>query len=194
MLLPCHKYQLEKTGHYVLAGLTPVLNACCKEDPAKLGGTYNATNLDICDYDVQENLSLYTIPNFVQASVLEMPFDDKSYRTIVLGEFLEHCTFAAGLAALKEVRRVLTDDGRVVVTVPRDPRPKDAQHPPHQLKTYVDEGDIRITSWHVTVWNDNDFNLLLSQAEFVELPEHRQVLNYGFCDGFGACLRKAGSV
>jgi hypothetical protein len=193
-LLPCHQYQRSKAALFVEQGLTQVLNACSKEDPGKLGETFNATNLDICDFDIQEQISLYSIPNFVQASVLDMPFANKSYKLVVLGEFLEHCSFAAAKAALLEVHRVLSDDGRVVVTVPLDPRPKHVQHLPHQLVTYVDAGEVVITSWHTAIWNPPEWNLLLAQSEFVELPEHRQELQYGFCSGFGAVLRKAGKI
>lgn len=193
-MLPCHQYQHLKTAHFDGLGLRPILNACCKEDSAQLGKTFGATNLDICDYDIQERVDLYTIPNFVQASVLDMPFADKAYKLVILGEFLEHCTLAAAVSALTEVRRVLADDGIVVVTVPLDPRPKDVQHAPQHLVTYVDEGGVVITSWHVTVWLSGLWKKLLDDSGFVELLEHRQELEYGFCKGFGTVLKKSAAV
>lgn len=191
MMLPCHNYQHLKTAHFEGLGYRPIGNFACKEDPAQLGATFGAINVDITDYDIQECVDLYSIPNFVQASVLNLPFEDKHFKLAILGEFLEHCTPSAASAALQEVRRVLSDDGMLIVTVPHDPRPKEVQHPPHQLVTYVNKGNIVITSWHVSIWNGNAWKTLIEEAGFAELAEHRQEFDYGFCTGHGAVLKKA---
>jgi SAM-dependent methyltransferase len=186
MPMPCHHYQQEKVAHYHELGLKPVLNGASKEDPAHLGKLFDAINLDAQDFDPQERISLYDIPNFVQGSLLNIPFGDKHFGIVVLGEILEHCKWESALRILQEARRVLKNDGRVVVTVPLDDRPKEIQHPPHLLIEW--EGGI--TSWHQQVWDDGLWATLLAQAEFVEIE--RQPLEYGFCKGFGAVLRKAG--
>jgi SAM-dependent methyltransferase len=194
MMLPCHSYQHLKTAHFEGLGYRPIGNFCCKEDAAQLGKTFGAVNLDVCDFDIQERVDLYSVPNFIQASVLDMPFADKHFKLVILGEFLEHCTMAAAKAALREVRRVMTDDAKLVVTVPLDPRPKHVQHAPEHLVTYVNDGDIVITSWHVTVWDEPLWSSLLQDTGFEELQEHHQDMDHGFCPGFGAVLQKSTSV
>lgn len=187
-MLPCHDYQRLKTSHFEELGLRPVLNGACKENNAQLALREGDVNLDVNDWDPQEKFSLYDLPNFVQASLLDIPFPAKQFGVVVLGEILEHAPWHAALKIMQETRRVLKDDGRVVLTIPLDRREPEGQH--EQMITW--EGGI--TNYHQTVWEPQLWNMLLSQSEFVELAEHRQVLNYGFCEGFGAVLRKAGCV
>jgi len=52
----------------------------------------------------------------VECPIDDMPFDDRSFEIVVLSHVLEHCP-NMGLA-LQEVRRVLSDDGRLIVFVP----------------------------------------------------------------------------
>lgn len=182
-MLPCHIYQRKMCE---VVGAKPFLNGAAKEDPAKLGTLYDAVNLDVNDYDPQERISLYQIPNFVCGSLLNIPFGDSTFGTVVLGEILEHCPPASADRIMQEVKRVLRDDGRVVVTVPLDSRPPEVQHEPHLLITW--EGGI--TSWHQTVWTDDKFTDLLERNGFEEIPEFRETLHYGFCSGTGAVLRK----
>lgn len=187
-MLPCHQYQRLKTTQHEELGLRPVLNGACKENCAKLAMREGDVNLDINAWDPQERFSLYDIPNFVCGSLLEIPFEAKHFGIAVLGEILEHCPWDSAMKIMQETRRVLKDDGRVIVSVPLDSRPPEGQH--EQMITW--EGGI--TNYHQTVWSPPEWNLLLSQTELVEIPEHRQEINYGFCEGFGAVLRKAGCV
>jgi len=56
-------------------------------------------------------------PNFVQQSITERtPFADQWFDGVVLAEVLEH--LFEDHAALREVRRILKDDGILVITVP----------------------------------------------------------------------------
>jgi len=181
--LECHLYQRKMVQQ---VNLSPVLNGACKENPAKLALNAGDVNLDVNDYDPQERMSLYQVPNFVCGSLLNIPFANSSFGTVVLGEVLEHCPPAAADRIMQETRRVLRDDGRVVVTIPLDPRPPEVQHEPHLLITW--EGGI--TSWHQTVWDDAKFAELLERNGFQEIPEFRETLFYGFCSGTGAVLRK----
>ncbi len=181
--MECHLYQRKMVQQ---VNLSPVLNGACKENPAKLALNAGDVNLDVNDYDPQERMSLYQVPNFVCGSLLDIPFANSSFGTVVLGEVLEHCPSAAADRIMQETRRVLRDDGRVVVTIPLDPRPPEVQHEPHLLITW--EGGI--TSWHQTVWDDAKFAELLERNGFQEIPEFRETLFYGFCSGTGAVLRK----
>ena len=182
-MLECHQYQRRAVQ---TVNKQPVLNGACKENPAQLALQPGDVNLDVNDYDPQERVSLYQIPNFICGSLLNIPLGDSTFGTIVLGEILEHCPPASADRIMQEVKRVLRDDGRVVVTVPLVSRPPEVQHEPHLLITW--EGGI--TSWHQTVWTDDKFTDLLERNGFEELPEFRETLNYGFCSGTGAILRK----
>jgi len=179
--MPCHDYQRRKC-----AELRPVVNVGCKEDPAKLGRDFDAVNCDINDYDPQERLSLYEVPNFVRADACALPFDDESFEVAVVGEMLEHCPFDAAVLVLLEACRVIRPSGRIVVTIPLDSRPPEVQHEPHLLTVW----EHGITSWHQTVWTDSMFRSLLQKTHLQEIEAHREELEYGFCRGFGAVLVK----
>ena len=128
-MLPCHHYQRDKAEHF--GG--KLLTVACKEDPAKLADL-GATNCDVNDYDPQERMSLYEVPNFVVGDAIDLPFEDHSFDTIVLGEFLEHCPHDAAVAALTEMKRVLTKSGHLLLTFPRAGRPKEVPPEPHLLE------------------------------------------------------------
>lgn len=175
----------------------PILNVACKEDPAGLGHHFNAINFDVLDYDDFSKKDLRTqVKNFVQGDALKLTehFNEKSYPTIVLGEFLEHCVPAAAQLALSEIRKVLTDDGKLIVTFPLDNRAPERQHGRSLLKVVVaGESGHDITTWHQTVWDLEKFEVLLSEVGFKIY--HKQTLKYGFIRdrdpaGYGMVLKK----
>lgn len=53
---------------------------------------------------------------FQFADATQLPFDDASFDTVILGELLEHLTHPT--TVISEAHRVLRDNGRLVVTVP----------------------------------------------------------------------------
>jgi len=173
----------------------PILNAACKEDPAKLGRDYNAINLDIWTFDEQTNKQLSEIPNFVNGNVMDMHWDDGFFGTIVLGEFIEHCVPQAAEDALIECKRVLDDDGKLIITFPLDGRPKEVQHAARLLKVIV-EGKTGhdITVWHQTVWEDNMINEMLERVGLKIVQ--RDPIGYGWVlpkrdpEGWGLVLKK----
>lgn len=185
----CHHKQRE----FCAQAKRPILNIACKEDPAALGREFGATNLDLYEHDPHTNVSMLTLPNFVQGSALALPFEDNSFASAVLGEFIEHCTYAAAVKALREACRVLKPGGEIILTFPLDPRPKEGQHPDHLLI----EWDTGITSWHSHVWSDSELGVLFSEAGFGVVRQERT--HYGgnpgsgrgiACDGWAITLRK----
>lgn len=141
MYFPCHEYQREACQR---EGARDILNVACKEDPANLGRDFNATNVDIQDYDPEMQVSLYQVPNFVRGDARNLEFPDERFNTVVLGELLEHLSQEVAIQVLREAARVLTPNGQIVVTMPQDARPPEHQRPPHELYEYT-EG---IASWH----------------------------------------------
>ena len=144
--------------------LRPILNVACKEDPARLF-EFDATNMDLLTYDPHMKCDLEKqVPNFVQGDAKNLPFDDKSYGTIVIGELFEHCIMEAAILVLNEAKRVLNDDpgARVCATYPFDARPAEQQHAKHLLV----EWSPGITSWHQTVWEDDMMRLLAAKCGF----------------------------
>ena len=87
-----------------------------------LASSINDANLavDYTGFDVSEaNVAIATKAglNFVQGDVAQqLPFDDVSFDAVFCLELLEHVMMPVTL--LSEIRRVLKDDGRAVVSVP----------------------------------------------------------------------------
>jgi len=183
----CSKYE----------NLRPILNVACKEDPAKLGKSFGATNLDIETFCTQTKTNLpQKVPNFINGNVLEMSsiFTPGFYKLIVVGEFIEHCVVHCAVQALTECHKVLSDDGLLVLTFPLDDRPPEQQHAADQLRVIVPgETGTDITVWHQTVWTDEMLGGLFLRTGFREIE--RQTLSYGFVgpkdpQGWGIILEK----
>lgn len=195
-----HEYQRSACEFYCTGAgpdRLPILNAACKEDPAKIGHHFNAVNLDIWDFDEQTKKKLpEVVKNFVQGDVLDMQFEDGHFGVVVLGEFLEHCTIPAARRALFECRRVLADEGYLALTFPLDDRAPEAQHGKHLLKIIVEgETGHDITVWHQTVWEDEMLEGLLDDTGPWKVIQRRP-LGYGFIrgrrdpQGWGITLQK----
>ena len=186
MVLGCLLYQADRCADLVkIKPEAKILNAACKEDPAFLGRTYGATNLDIQEYDPQTSTDLTRIINYVHGSVLDMPFEAGEFDAIVLGEFLEHCTEEAAYTSFKECHRVLKDKGLLILTFPLDDRPPEEQHAARLLYEHAPG----ITSWHQTVWTDTMLEALMEPFTFVEVT--REELRYGnLMKGWGMVLAK----
>lgn len=60
----------------------------------------------------------YSSSFVVKGDVLDMPFNEKSFEVVLLLDVIEHLQFHQQLAALVEIRRVLTDAGELVISVP----------------------------------------------------------------------------
>ncbi len=177
--MECHEFQREACE----AAQLPILNAACKEDPAQLGADFGAVNLDICEYDPHTKTDMRKLPGFVHGSVLKIPFEDGHFNTVVLGEFLEHCEHPVAMQALEECTRVLNYGGKLIITYPKDPRPKEGQHPEELLI----EWSPGITSWHQTVWPEEEVCANLKKlgyrVEKVEEIPYGPILDY--CEGVG---------
>lgn len=173
---------------------SPILNVGSKEDPAKLGEKFNATNLDLLDFDEFTGTDLKKLRNFVHGSVLDVLtlFPDRQFKTVVLGEFLEHCTVGFGQEVVDVLHALLPVGGHLVVTFPLDDRPPEVQHGKDKLKILCgDKDDPKSTTWHQTVWTDELLATLF--ADWTQV--HRETLHYGFCGngGLGLVYRKANS-
>lgn len=187
----CHQYQYKACE----VATQPILNAACKEDPAKLGRDFGAINLDVVPFDSQTKRSLYDLPNFQVGNLLELTFEDNTFGTVVVGEFIEHCVEHAAQAALKEAWRVLKPGGLLILTFPLDGRPPERQHAKQFLNVVVEgETGHDITVWHQTVWTDELFEGLLEKTG-PWVVEEKAELTYGFLrnqrpQGWGMKLRK----
>lgn len=145
-----------------------ILNAACGDDAAGLGDI-GAVNFDFQDVEGHTGIEFRSNKNFVQGSVFEMPFDDESFDTVVLGEFLEHCTQERAVEALTECRRVLRSGGRAVITIPLDGRPAQEQR-------CLDPADYReveyfpgVTHHHQTWWSNQMIRELRKRTRFTEV-------------------------
>lgn len=183
-----HTWQRVTVGQLAAEGYTPILNIACKEDPAGLAD-FGATNLDIQQFDPSLGVDLTKqVPNFVHGDACNLPFPEKSFRLTVHGEFIEHCEFDKAVEALSSAKRVLADDGRMVLSFPLDPRPLEAQHSPPVFTEFV-KG---CWAGHVTVWDEALREKLYAKVGLEEV--RRDYLRYvlgGIClSGRGLILKK----
>jgi len=190
----CHQYQKAMVQDRVELG--PVLNAASKEDPANLS-QFGVTNFDINTHCAMLNRDLRTLPNFVLGSVLEMSahFKEGQFKTIVLGEYIEHCVPAVVKKSLLECKKVLSDDGMLILTFPLDARPPKSQHAERHLKVWLEgETGHDITVWHQTVWEDDMLEELFSETGWTVVK--KDPVSYAFIkgrnpQGWGILLEKA---
>lgn len=179
-------HQFQRTAVTQL-GLKPIVNIACMHDPARLGADFGAINTDVRTYDAHSGTDLKkSVPNFLLCSAFDLPFEDKAFGVVVLGEYLEHCTREAAIKSLNQARRVMRDDGRLVLSFPLDDRPKDVQHAAHLLV----EWSNGITAWHQTVWEDFMLEDIFRETKLDVVS--RTKLEYGFAPrgGWGMVLKK----
>lgn len=177
-----HQFQIDQCKE----ALRPILNLGCMHDPAYLGRDFGAINADVRQHDKHTNTDLRTLPNFVHCTAFKTPFASGFFKTVVLGEFLEHCTWDAAVKVMRECFRVLVPGGTLILTFPLDDRPKEIQHE----KELLVEWSTGITSWHQTVWENEIFDKLLEASGF---KSHMQKhIFYGFClrNGKGVVAKK----
>jgi glycosyltransferase involved in cell wall biosynthesis len=106
-------------------GAKSILNVGCADDPADLAGM-GAVNLDLRQADPIHGRQ-------TKADVLcDMrdlsPLGDQKFDRIVYGDCLEHFQLSTVPAILQEGMKHLAPGGKIVVTVPNDYRPPEAQH------------------------------------------------------------------
>jgi SAM-dependent methyltransferase len=182
--MECHEYQrliCSQSGR-------PILNVGCKEDPTDLGNLFDAINVDRFSYDPHTGTDLSKkVKNFIKADARRLPWTKPTFATVVIGELLEHCQPGPAKDILLEAKRVLLDDGIIVITFPLDTRPPREQHAPHLLMMW-DEG---ITSWHSSVWSDDRFLPLIEEVGLRQ--REKTPLSYPFLpnanpQGYGVVL------
>jgi len=110
-----------------------VLNVGAGGDSARLKELRHAVNVDVCRTDPVSGL-----PNKIDriADARDLPFPDKCFDTVVLGEVLEHLTPEGSRQAIQEARRVARQ--RIVITVPQDLRSVEHQRQERRLISGAD--------------------------------------------------------
>jgi SAM-dependent methyltransferase len=175
----------------------PILNAACAGDIAGLG-MYGAINLDIRSAEHLRRIGLRVPRNYREGSVFKLPFEDKSFRTVVLGEFLEHCTVEAATKAVKECARVLCSGGKLIITVPLDGRPNGHNRPGYSegsddldrvgmtdemMEKEAGEWSEGVTAYHQTWWSNEMLHNLRESSGLKE--EYRSAILYSFTAPIG---------
>ncbi len=61
--------------------------------------------------------------SFLVGSCQNLPFADESFETVLASEMLEHLTYPDGQLFLKEAKRVIKPNGRVIISVPNFSNP-----------------------------------------------------------------------
>lgn len=108
-----------------------ILNIGSGDDGAGFGSA--ATHLDLDSWD---------LPNFVQGDCHNLPFEDRSFDTAILGDILEHCVDPD--KAVMEAARVAN---RVVMTIPEaNDLPSVGQHVELGIKRRADSYRNKVNS------------------------------------------------
>ena len=151
------------------------LNAASGGDPADLG-SLGSINLDVQSFEPSTGLRFENTKNYVNGSVLNIPFSPCEFDTVILGELLEHCTKERAIQVIKECSRVLVRGGVLGITVPldglafvrrcKDPTWKDPRG------DYVDGISHEHQSW----WLDEDLAEFRAAGGFAEI--HRSGIYY----------------
>jgi SAM-dependent methyltransferase len=110
--LPTYLAKMARVRAYLdaLPPATPVLDAGCGE--GLLVEEY-ANRLAIEGLDPN-----YTAPHVRHGSLTALPFADATFARVLCLDVLEHLAYDEQPLALAEIRRVLRDDGEVLVSVP----------------------------------------------------------------------------
>lgn len=154
-----------------------VLDAACGEGYGSLLLSRNATSvqgLDISSESILNAQTKYGRENlkFVTGSIDLLPFEDDSFDIVVSFETLEHVNEDTQLRFLQEIRRVLTNEGTLIISTPNKKFYSDIpkySNPFHVKELYKEEfvqllgrfyGNVNIASqrFEVTSVIDSDNN------------------------------------
>lgn len=143
-----------------------ILNVGCKEDPARISDcSLDVTNLDFRDKDVFTGTDLTKLKGFVQADFFTYN-PNRQFDSVVLGEFLEHCTPETFDLTLNKCYELLKDSGVLILTTPHDPRSKLDQHGKDENSPYYFDVVPGVTSWHQLVITEEYLKDGLAKAGF----------------------------
>jgi glycosyltransferase involved in cell wall biosynthesis len=151
-----------------------VLNVGCADDPAGLGE--RGVNLD----------AMAAIPWSGQPTKADVLHDARqalpdlggSFDTAVCGDILEHLTDDDAVRVLGNAKAVLNEGGRIVLTVPEDYRPPEAQHRQAGLAYLNGE-----SAYHERPITRDVIDGWLGRAGLRTVCH--QAIDYGHCEGHG---------
>jgi ubiquinone/menaquinone biosynthesis C-methylase UbiE len=111
--LECHRFSKEKLDH-------PVLDVGCGDGfLARVAfGQQLEAGIDLDKGEVGRAIASKSYKKTICASATEIPFKDKSFKTVISNCVLEHIPDIDG--ALSEIHRVLKPKGRLMITVPSE--------------------------------------------------------------------------
>lgn len=102
----------------------PCANIGCDEDSSGLGKR-GAVNVDIWKHNSYTNRD---VPAEVIADARNLPFEEMTYASVILGDILEHFVKESDIhQVLREAWRVLQPGAKVIITCPTDTRPPELQ-------------------------------------------------------------------
>jgi ubiquinone/menaquinone biosynthesis C-methylase UbiE len=93
---------------------------------------------------------------FTVASCINIPFSDNSFDTVVASEIIEHVNYEDGKTLLKEARRILKPQGKLIISTPNLSNPymkflqirhKNIEH----LKEYTKKEFAKLISTHFKI-------------------------------------------
>ena len=134
-----------------------------------LKNTLNLQNTKIIGLDITPKQVIFAQQNhkeslFVAGSGHELPFKDNSFDAVVLIEFIEHIPKNAIQKLLKEAKRVLKDNGKIIITTPN-------YQSPYLLIEWLHSkfGKVNYSEQHITHFTPKRMRKALKIAGFNKL-------------------------
>lgn len=87
---------------------------------ALLKNNCRIVGIDISEKPLKTARQLYPGAKFIKASVLNLPFPNGSFSTVAFNDVIEHLPAGSEEKALKEIKRVLKPQGKVLLTTMLD--------------------------------------------------------------------------
>ena len=159
-----------------------IANVGCNDDGYNFRGR-GAVNIDVNTTDA---VTGRTIPVDRLADA-RIPYAHNEFDTVILGDILEHMTDDDAVESLKSAKEALKVNGRIIITVPNDPRSIQDQNFANEPKDPELEYIDGISHYHT---RRIPKELVRSWCKQADLKiEEFQVIDYTFCLGWGIVAR-----
>jgi ubiquinone/menaquinone biosynthesis C-methylase UbiE len=130
-------------------------------------------SFDISSTALSYAKKIYPGPNYVRADANSLPFASKSFDSVVALEIIEHLD--NGLLLLKEIRRVLKDEGLLVVSTPNTAHLQNRfDHLVFQKETPVRP----LNPYHKHEFSSKEFERLLKSQGFTIEQKRGQMVTF----------------
>jgi 2-polyprenyl-3-methyl-5-hydroxy-6-metoxy-1,4-benzoquinol methylase len=130
-------------------------------------------SLDISGPALSNAKKIYLGPMYIKADAQFLPFADESFDSVVALEIIEHLD--NGLGSLREINRVLRDDGILIVSTPN------TAHLRNRLDSLIrrkEPPNRPVNPYHKHEYSSKEFERLLKSARFAIRQKRGQIITF----------------